>query len=88
MGTDLDITDCKECGNAIVINIGELEHPICNKVDCFRNGFPDDWEKLQQEINKINENNYCECEHLGESHSNKYKFCKFVNCSCKEFKKV
>lgn len=48
--TDLDITNCRQCGEEIVIMIGDLEHPICQRVNCFKSAFPDDWEQLQEEL--------------------------------------
>ena len=47
---DLDITQCKCCGEEIVINIGDLDYPICCRLKCFKFAFPDDYEQLMKDI--------------------------------------
>ena len=53
MTTDLDITKCRICGKDIVIGMEDLDFPMCMRLECFRQAFPDDYKELMKEIEEI-----------------------------------
>lgn len=48
--TNLVISRCRVCREEIVIWSAELDCPICSRVKCFKETFPDDYTKLMKEV--------------------------------------
>ena len=54
MPADLDITKCRICGEDIVIGMEDLDFPMCMRLECFKQAFPDDYEELMKEVENAN----------------------------------